>query len=151
MKIIARQARGTQTQKERKAWCAEITGADEKFGLERNFLSLASREAVYAYSGDYMAHTFEVEEGKIYEMNTVLKIGYNGERQFFTIRNGEQIFLTAEQVTELLTVRAEAESIITDAAELEATPVAEVALTYDRAKAHYDYVQAELAWSPEAD
>jgi len=86
----------------KRAWCAEITGFDSKYGLKRKFLrgqkdyseaNGPGSRGIYKY--------YALEEGKIYEINSPLS-WKNDDRYFCRIENGEENRMTKEEVIECL-------------------------------------------------
>lgn len=74
-----------------KEWVAEITGRHPKYKFNREFLSPVERN--WSGSGKTGSTSFELEAGKIYEVNEPWR-----GRRFVAVRNGEVVTLTAEEV-----------------------------------------------------
>lgn len=74
-----------------KEWVAEITGRDPKYTFKREFLNAVSRD--WSYSGKTGTTSYELEPGKIYEVNEPWK-----GRRFVEIQNGELKTLNTEEV-----------------------------------------------------
>lgn len=77
-------------------WVAEITGRHPKFQFERKFLTPVDRK--WSSSGKTGWTFFEVEEGKIYQVQEPFK-----GRYFITIRDGKEQILDVAEVLEGLT------------------------------------------------
>ena len=74
-----------------KEWVAEIVGRDPKYKFKREFLQPVSRD--WSYSGKTGLTSFELEPGKVYEVNEPWK-----GRRFVEIQNGEIVVISAEEV-----------------------------------------------------
>ena len=74
-----------------KEWVAEITGRDPKYTFKREFLNAVARD--WSYSGKTGTTSYELEPGKVYEVNEPWK-----GRRFVEVQNGEVKTLTAEDV-----------------------------------------------------
>jgi len=74
-----------------KEWVAEITGRDPKYKFQREFLQPVSRD--WSYSGKTGVTSFELEPGRVYEVNEPWK-----GRRFVEIQNGEIVAISAEEV-----------------------------------------------------
>ena len=74
-----------------KEWVAEITGRHPKYKFKREFLLPVSRD--WSRSGKTGLTSFELEPGKVYEVNEPWK-----GRRFVEVQNGEVKTLTAEDV-----------------------------------------------------
>ena len=74
-----------------KEWVAEITGRDPKYKFQREFLQPVSRD--WSYSGKTGVTSFELEPGRVYEVNEPWK-----DRRFVEIQNGEIVAISAEEV-----------------------------------------------------
>src|SRR5690606_8442567 len=74
-----------------KEWVAEITGRDPKYTFKREFLNAVARN--WSYSGKTGTTSFELEPGKVYEINEPWK-----GRRFVEIQNGELKTLNTEEV-----------------------------------------------------
>lgn len=74
-----------------KEWIAEIIGRDPKYTYKREFLRPVGRN--WSSSGRTGSTAFELEEGKIYEINEP----YKG-REFVEVRNGRIIIISPEEV-----------------------------------------------------
>jgi hypothetical protein len=74
-----------------KEWVAEITGRDPKYKFQREFLQPVSRD--WSSSGKTGFTSFELEPGKVYEVNEPWK-----GRRFVEIQNGEIKTLDTEEV-----------------------------------------------------
>ena len=74
-----------------KEWVAEITGRDPKYKFKREFLQPVSRD--WSSSGKTGLTSFELEPGKVYEVNEPWK-----GRRFVEIQNGEIVAISAEEV-----------------------------------------------------
>ena len=74
-----------------KEWVAEITGRDPKYTFKREFLNAVARD--WSYSGKTGTTSFELEPGKVYEVNEPWK-----GRRFVEVRNGELKTLDTEEV-----------------------------------------------------
>ena len=74
-----------------KEWVAEITGRDPKYKFQREFLQPVSRD--WSYSGKTGDTSFELEPGKVYEVNEPWK-----GRRFVEVQNGEIKTLDTEEV-----------------------------------------------------
>lgn len=65
-----------------KEWVAEIVGRDPKYKFKREFLKSVSRD--WSSSGKTGFTSFELEPGKVYEVNEPWK-----GRRFVEVKNGE--------------------------------------------------------------
>ena len=74
-----------------KEWVAEIVGRDPKYTFKREFLNAVARD--WSYSGKTGTTAYELENGKIYEINEPWK-----DRRFVEVRNGEIKTLDTEEV-----------------------------------------------------
>ena len=74
-----------------KEWMAEIVGRDPKYKFQREFLQPVSRD--WSSSGKTGFTSFELEPGKVYEVNEPWK-----GRRFVEIQNGEIKTLDTEEV-----------------------------------------------------
>ena len=74
-----------------KEWVAEIVGRDPKYKFQREFLQPVTRD--WSYSGKTGLTSFELEPGKVYEVNEPWK-----GRRFVEIQNGELKTLNTEEV-----------------------------------------------------
>jgi hypothetical protein len=74
-----------------KEWVAEITGRDPKYKYKREFLQPVSRD--WSSSGKTGLTSFELEPGKVYEVNEPWK-----GRRFVEVQNGEIVVISAEEV-----------------------------------------------------
>jgi len=74
-----------------KEWMAEIVGRDPKYKFQREFLQPVSRD--WSSSGKTGFTSFELEPGKVYEVNEPWK-----GRRFVEIQNGEIVVISAEEV-----------------------------------------------------
>ncbi len=74
-----------------KEWVAEITGRDPKYTFKRKFINAVARN--WSYSGKTGTTSFELEPGKVYEINEPWK-----GRRFVEIQNGELKTLNTEEV-----------------------------------------------------
>lgn len=74
-----------------KEWVAEITGRDPKYKFQREFLQPVSRD--WSYSGKTGTTSFELEPGKVYEVNEPWK-----GRRFVEVKNNEIVTISAEEV-----------------------------------------------------
>ena len=74
-----------------KEWVAEITGRHPKFKFEREFLIPVERR--WSSSGKTGRTLFELEEGRIYEVNEPWK-----GRYFVTVVSGEIVQVEIEEV-----------------------------------------------------
>ena len=74
-----------------KEWVAEIVGRDPKYKFKREFLQPVSRD--WSYSGKTGTTSFELEPGKVYEVNEPWR-----GRRFVEVRNGELKTLDTEEV-----------------------------------------------------
>ena len=74
-----------------KEWVAEIVGRDPKYKFQREFLQPVTRD--WSYSGKTGLTSFELEPGKVYEVNEPWK-----GRRFVEIQNGEIKTLDTEEV-----------------------------------------------------
>ena len=74
-----------------KEWVAEIVGRDPKYKFKREFLQPVSRD--WSRSGKTGTTSYELEPGKIYEVNEPWK-----GRRFVEIQNGELKTLNTEEV-----------------------------------------------------
>ena len=74
-----------------KEWMAEIVGRDPKYKFQREFLQPVSRD--WSSSGKTGFTSFELEPGKVYEVNEPWK-----GRRFVEIQNGELKTLNTEEV-----------------------------------------------------
>ena len=74
-----------------KEWVAEITGRDPKYKFKREFLLPVSRD--WSSSGKTGSTSYELEPGKIYEVNEPWK-----GRRFVEVLNGEVKVLSVEEV-----------------------------------------------------
>ena len=74
-----------------KEWVAEIIGRDPKYKFKRKFLQPVSRD--WSYSGKTGTTSFELEPGKVYEVNEPWK-----GRRFVEVQNGELKTLDTEEV-----------------------------------------------------
>jgi hypothetical protein len=74
-----------------KEWVAEIVGRDPKYKFKREFLQPVSRD--WSYSGKTGLTSFELEPGKVYEVNEPWK-----GRRFVEVQNGEIVVISAEEV-----------------------------------------------------
>jgi len=73
-----------------KEWVAEIVGRDPKYKFKREFLQPVSRD--WSSSGKTGFTSFELEPGKVYEVNEPWK-----GRRFVEIQNGELKTLNTEE------------------------------------------------------
>lgn len=71
-------------------WVAEITGRHPKYGLARNFLPVVARN--WSTTGKTGSTAFELEEGKLYEVNAP----YKG-RSFVKVEDGQIREVSAEE------------------------------------------------------
>ena len=74
-----------------KEWVAEITGRDPKYTFKRKFINPVARN--WSYSGKTGTTSFELEPGKVYEINEPWK-----GRRLVEIQNGELKTLNTEVV-----------------------------------------------------
>ena len=74
-----------------KEWVAEITGRDPKYTFKRKFLNAVARD--WSYRGKTGTTSFELENGKIYEVNEPWK-----GRRFVEVKNSEIVTISAEEV-----------------------------------------------------
>jgi len=74
-----------------KEWVAEIVGRDPKYKFKREFLLPVSRD--WSSSGKTGTTSFELEPGKVYEVNEPWR-----GRRFVEVRNGELKTLDTEEV-----------------------------------------------------
>ena len=74
-----------------KEWVAEITGRDPKYTFKREFLNAVARD--WSYSGKTGTTSYELEPGKIYEVNEPWK-----GRRFVKIQDGKIVVISAEEV-----------------------------------------------------
>ena len=74
-----------------KEWVAEIVGRDPKYKFKREFLRPVSRD--WSSSGKTGLTSFELEPGKVYEVNEPWK-----GRRFVKIQNNEIVVISAEEV-----------------------------------------------------
>ena len=74
-----------------KEWVAEITARDPKYKFKREFLKSVSRD--WSSSGKTGTTSFELETGKVYEVNEPWK-----GRRFVEVQNGELKTLDTEEV-----------------------------------------------------
>jgi len=79
-------------------WVAEITGRDPKYTFKRTFLNPVAMQ--WSSSGKTGTTSFELKEGKVYQINEPWK-----DRSFVTIENGELRELSAESVLGILDQR----------------------------------------------
>lgn len=85
-----------------RAWVAEITGTDPKFGFKREFLSGQRDYSDSNRPGTRgIETTYWLEEGKIYEISAPLS-WKNTDRYFATIRDGQQVRLRKNEIMEAL-------------------------------------------------
>ena len=78
-----------------KEWVAEITGRHPKFGLNREFQKVVARN--WSSTGRTGSTAFEIEEGKLYEINEP----YKG-RRFVTVREGQIQEISAEEAMRIV-------------------------------------------------
>ena len=78
-----------------KEWVAEIKGRHPKYKLDREFLRPVSRD--WSRSGKTGSTSFEVEEGKVYEVNEPWE-----DRFFVKVENGEVIRISIEEVLAII-------------------------------------------------
>jgi len=76
-----------------KEWVAEITGRHPKYGFAREFLPMLARD--WSSSGKTGSTSFELEEGKVYEVNAP----YKG-RYFIRVENGKIREAAVQEVME---------------------------------------------------
>ena len=74
-----------------KEWVAEIIGRDPKYKFKREFLQPVSRD--WSYSGKTGLTSFELEPGKVYEVNEPWR-----GRRFVEVKNNEIVTISAEEV-----------------------------------------------------
>jgi hypothetical protein len=74
-----------------KEWVAEIVGRDPKYKFKREFLQPVSRD--WSSSGKTGFTSFELEPGKVYEVNEPWK-----GRRFVEVKNNEIVAISAEEV-----------------------------------------------------
>jgi len=74
-----------------KEWVAEIVGRDPKYKFKREFLLPVSRD--WSSSGKTGFTSFELEPGKVYEVNEPWK-----GRRFVEVKNNEIEAISAEEV-----------------------------------------------------
>ena len=74
-----------------KEWVAEIVGRDPKYKFKREFLQPVSRD--WSYSGKTGTTSFELEPGKVYEVNEPWR-----GRRFVEVKNNEIVTISAEEV-----------------------------------------------------
>jgi len=74
-----------------KEWVAEIVGRDPKYKFKREFLQPVSRD--WSSSGKTGTTSFELEAGKVYEVNEPWR-----GRRFVEIQNNEIVVISAEEV-----------------------------------------------------
>jgi len=79
-------------------WVAEITGRDPKYTFKRTFIAPVAGQ--WSSSGKTGTTAFELEEGKVYQINEPWK-----DRRFVTIENGELRELSAENALSILDQR----------------------------------------------
>ena len=73
-----------------KEWVAEIVGRDPKYTFRREFLNAVARD--WSYSGKTGTTSYELEPGKIYEVNEPWK-----GRRFVEIQDGKIVTLTVDE------------------------------------------------------
>ena len=73
-----------------KEWVAEIAGRDPKYKFERKFLKAVAYD--WSYSGKTGTTSYELEPGKIYEINEPWK-----GRRFVKIQDGKIVTLTVDE------------------------------------------------------
>lgn len=78
-----------------KEWVAEIKGRHPKYKLDREFLPALKRD--WSRSGKTGSTSFELEEGKVYEVNEPWK-----DRYFAKVENGEVIRISIEEVLTII-------------------------------------------------
>ena len=74
-----------------KEWVAEITGRHPKYKFNREFLNPVERK--WSSSGKTGTTSYELEPGKIYEVNEPWR-----GRRFVEVQNGEIVVISAEEV-----------------------------------------------------
>ena len=74
-----------------KEWVAEIVGRDPKYKFKREFLLPVSRD--WSSSGKTGTTSFELEPGKVYEVNEPWK-----GRRFVEVKNNEIVTIPVEEV-----------------------------------------------------
>ena len=91
----------TETAYAGKAWFARITGRDEKYGFQRDFL--AKRDVTVSRSNTYRQIEFIVplDEGALYE-RSCQEAARRNERRYYQVRDGRLVQIERQEVEGLL-------------------------------------------------